>query len=112
MQRNSTERPSAEDLLQHPFIVNAVSQAEPTIRTLSQKTAPLLAEQRKRAKEREEEVGGNTLRSGTVLRVDTQTGTVIFGDGDGEDGDPYSTVHFTPSRNGTTVNTGSVVFNP
>lgn len=112
LQRNSTDRPSAEELLKHPFIVNSIAQAEPTIRTLSQKTAPLLADQRKRAKEREEEVAGNTLRSGTVLRLDSQTGTVIF-DGDDEDGDdPYSTVHFTPSRSGTIVNTGSVVFNP
>lgn len=114
LRKNSTERPSAEELLQHPFITASIAQSEPVIRTLSQKCAPLLAEQRKRAKEREEDVGGATLRSGTVLRLDTQTGTVIFGEGGGEDedGDSYSTVHFTPSRSGTTNYTGSVIYNP
>jgi len=115
LKKNSLERPSAEELLHHPFITESVSQSELNIRTLSEKTAPLLAEQRKRAKEREEDVAGNTLRSGTVLRVDTQTGTVMFGDGDGgEDSssDPYSTVHFTPSRSATVNYTGSVIYNP
>jgi len=119
LQKSATERPSADVLLQHPFITNAMSQSEPTIRTLSQKTAPLLAEQRKREKEREEDVGGNTLRCGTVLKVDTQTGTVIFGGetDDDDDSDNYSTVHYTPSRSGTaintgTINTGTIVFNP
>lgn len=88
--------------------------AEATIKALAQRTAPLLVEARKRAKEREEEVAGHTVKSGTVLRMNTDTGTVIFADGDGEEeGDPYSTVHFTPSRSGSSVsNTGSVIYTP
>lgn len=111
------ERPSAADLLQHPFILAAAAQSEPTIKALAQRIAPQLVEARKRAKEREEEVAGHTVKQGTVLRMNTETGTVVFAgddeEGEGGEGDPYSTVHFTPSRSGSHVNnTGSVVFNP
>lgn len=116
LHKNQAERPSAAELLNHPFITSAAAASEPTIKALAQRIAPLLVEARKRAKEREEEVAGHTVKSGTVLRVSTETGTVVFaGDDDDEEGegDPYSTVHFTPSRSGSSVNnTGSVVFNP
>lgn len=107
--RNPADRLPASELLNHPFIIAHQPLAEPTIRALSQRTAPLLAEQRARAKEREEDVSGDTLKSGTVLRLDTNSGTVVFGGEDGED--PYSTVHFTPSNPGTVNYTGSVVYN-
>jgi len=111
LHKNPTERPTATELLQHPFITSAVDKAETSIRALAQRIAPLLVEARKRAKEREEEVAGQTIKTGTVLRMNTSTGTVVFA-GD-EEGDPYSTVHFTPSRSGSSVsNTGSVVVNP
>jgi len=104
--KNQSERPSAAELLQHPFILSAAEKSEPTIRALAQRIAPLLVEARKRAKEREEDVAGETIKSGTVLRMNSQTGTVVFAEGDeDEDGDdPYSTVHFTPSSGSVVIN--------
>jgi len=117
LHKNAGERPSATELLQHPFIASAANNAEATIRALAQRIAPLLVEARIRAKEREEEVAGHTIKSGTVLRMNTTTNTVVFADGDGgggeDESDPYSTVHFTPSRAGSRItDTGSVVYTP
>lgn len=111
LHKNQAERPAAADLLQHPFITGAAEKSESTIHDLAKLIAPLLVEARKRAKEREEDVGGETIKSGTVLRMNTSSGTVVFADGEGDE-DPYSTVHFTPSRSGSAANTGSVVFTP
>ncbi len=50
-------------------------------------------------------MGSNTLKSGTVLRVNTQTGTAIFTGDDDEDDDEdrYSTVKYTGSTTGSIV---------
>jgi len=108
--KNPSDRPSAHELLQHPFIASVADKAEGTIQALAQHIAPLLVEARKRAREREEDVGGQSIKSGTVLRMNTQSKTVLF---EGADytgtGGSYSTVQFTPSVRANS-GTGSMIY--
>jgi len=109
LNKNPADRPTAAELLKHPFLAGVGETAEATIKSLATHIVPLLADARKRSKAREEDVAGSTIKSGTVLRMDSQRGTVVF-TGEDEDVNQYSTVHFTPSRSGTnSSDTGSVV---
>jgi len=104
------DRPSAAELLNHPFVTQSSSTAEDVIRALVETSIPLLEVARKAAKDREEDVGGGTLKHGTVIQVNTNNRTAIFTDEfDGDGYDPYSTVHFNPSKGGSASNTGSVI---
>jgi len=108
LQKNAADRPSAAELLNHPFITQSTSTAESVIAALVETSIPLLEEARKAAKEREEDVGSGTVKNGTVIQVNTNNRTAIFADDD--DVDPYSTVRYDPSKGGSTVSqTGSVI---
>jgi serine/threonine protein kinase len=106
LRKNATERPSAAELLNHPFITQAASSSESVIAALVEATVPLLEAMRKASKDREEDVGG-TVKAGTVIQVNTKNRTAFFADDD----DPYSTVHFNPANGGSySSDSGSVVY--
>jgi len=109
LRKNATERPSAAELLSHPFITQAASTAESVIAALVEASLPQLDEARKAGKDREEDVGG-TVKNGTVIQVNTQSRTAFFAD---DDVDPYATTYYNPAnsagRGGSVVNTGSVI---
>lgn len=108
LQKDPTLRPSADDLLKHQFITQAVATADSVIAALVEISLPKLEEARKASKDREEDVGG-TVKNGTVIQVNTQTKTAIFSDED-DDTDPYSTVRYDPSKGGSSISdTGSVI---
>jgi len=107
LQKDPASRPSAEELLKHPFIASAASTSDSIIAALVEASLPRLEEARKAAKDREEDVGG-TVKNGTVIQVNTQTRTAIFTDDD-EEGDPYSTVRYDPSKGASMGDTGSVI---
>jgi len=106
LRKNTAERPSAEELLNHPFITAVSGSAEAIVSELVEETLPILEEARKKAKEREEDVGGSTVKCGTVLRLnnDNRTASFVSSEEEEEDdsSDPYATVHFNPSRNNST----------
>jgi len=115
LRKNSTERPSAAELLNHPFVTQAAATADGVIATLVEITIPLLEEARKATKGREEDVGG-TVKHGTVIQVNTVSRTATFADEDDDDNggssDPYATVRYDPSRGsrGTSFSeSGSVI---
>jgi len=123
--KNPTERATAAQLLNHPFIEKAKSGAREVVANLVNNTIPLLVAAREKAKDAEEDVAGDTLKKGTVVCVNTRNRTALFmaddddddEDDEGEeDGDPYATVYYkSTSQSGTTElggQGGSVVFNP
>jgi len=93
LKKNPTERPSAAELLKHPFIVAEASTAEATIRSLVEETMPILQKAREKAEELEEDTMGGTVKNGTMFRVNTTDRTASF------DEDYYATVQFNQSRN-------------
>jgi len=109
LRKNAAERPSASELLNHPFIIQSTSTSESVIAALVEASLPMLEQARKAAKDREEDVGG-TVKAGTVIQVNTVNRTAIFAD---EYVDPYSTVRYDPARGGSYYDesdSGSVVY--
>jgi len=89
LQKNPEDRPTAAQLLDHPFVKKAAATADDVIAELVEKSKPFLEESRKPSKEREEDIGG-TVKCGTVFQVNTQNRTVVFSN----DEENYDTVHF------------------
>jgi len=111
LHKNAADRPSAEELLNHPFVTQAISTSESVIAALVETSQPLLEELRKSSKDREEDVGG-TVKAGTVIQVNTINRTAVFADEDDEDDeDPYLTVKYDPARGGSySSDSGSVIY--
>jgi serine/threonine protein kinase len=128
LRKNPTERPSAMELLSHPFITQTQGKAIDIIKQLVAETKPIITEARRKAKEAEEEEGDSidtgTVKAGTILRVNTmsKTATAVYeGDDSSADeddefhGDSYATIRYGSSSRQNTIDnaggsTGSFVF--
>eukprot|EP01111_Echinosteliopsis_oligospora_P004162 TRINITY_DN1659_c0_g1_i1.p1 TRINITY_DN1659_c0_g1~~TRINITY_DN1659_c0_g1_i1.p1 ORF type:complete len:358 (-),score=80.05 TRINITY_DN1659_c0_g1_i1:15-1088(-) len=109
LQKNTQERATATELLQHPFIKQVKDDAQTIIADLVKSAEPHLAEYRSKQKDdnanTRTEVEGATVKKGTCIHM--EGGTAIFTDSsDSDASNPYATVQYR------SFNSGSVIFNP
>ncbi|GAM23575.1 hypothetical protein SAMD00019534_067500 [Acytostelium subglobosum LB1] len=134
LNKEADKRPTAKELLEHPFIQRGKIDCDKIISELVEESIPVMQEYRRRKAEEEyeddeEPIGAGVVEKGTLFKLNTATNTAtVLADGGTQqsnggtfihnpNGDSYSgsnssgTVVFSSRGGTTTSNCNSIVFN-